>query len=781
MHQVFSTARRPVRTTPWPLLAGPTPKRLPSASGVRRLLTLMTYSLMMGLTMLNASTAFADDKSAESLKFFQELAETRSYSLGSPMRASATPDGKAVLFLQSDPKAPVLRLYSMDVASGQITELISPEAILKGTQEQLSPEELARRERMRMSLRGFTSYRLTPDGNAVLVTLSGKLYLVNRADKHITALPGEDWADPQISPDGTKVAAVSGNEVHVIEISTGKSHSVTQGATETLSHGLAEFVAQEEMSRFRGFWWSPDSTQLAFQETDESDVELLYIPDLARPEQPPQAHRYPRAGKTNARVRLGVVSVNGGSPTWIDWDTRAYPYLAKVLWEVKAAPLTILVQNREQQEQKLLAVNTTTGSTQVLLTEQDSAWLNIEDSELPHWMADGKSFLWASERRGAWALELRDNAGKLMKDVSDPAIGFRSLVHVDEKAGQAYLMASPDPVRNHVYRLNLKSGKAEALTLADGYHSAGFSKNGQVYIHSASLMDNTVTVEVCDTKGKVLHALPSKAVNPPSAPNLELTKVKVDEKRSMDVAIVRPRDFKSGQKYPVLLEVYAGPGTKTVMAIPRMFLKSQWLADHGYVVVHIDGRGTPGHGREWERAIRGNLIDVALQDQVDGLTALARQVPELDLSRVAVTGWSFGGYFTAMALLKRPDIFKVGVSGAPVTDWQDYDTHYTERYLGLPDKNPEAYSVSSALTFADKLSRPMLLIHGLADDNVYFVHTLKLANALFNAGKPYDLITLPGTHMLYEPRQTLMLWSRVVDYMNRALGLPVVYGAAGIQ
>jgi len=221
-----------------------------------------------------------------------------------------------------------------------------------------------------------------------------------------------------------------------------------------------------------------------------------------------------------------------------------------------------------------------------------------------------------------------------------------------------------------------------------------------------------------------------------------------------------------------VLDVYAGPGVKVVRALSRAHLREQWMADHGYIVVSLDGRGTPGYGREWERAIRGNLIDVALEDQVAGLKALGAKYPELDLSRVGVTGWSFGGYFTVMAVLRRPDLFRCGVAGAPVTDWLDYDTHYTERYMGLPSANPEGYRNASALTYAAKLERPLLLIHGMTDDNVYFTHTFKLADALYRAGKRYDLMPLPGTHLISDPLLTLRLYSRIIDYFGEHLPDP---------
>ena len=278
------------------------------------------------------------------------------------------------------------------------------------------------------------------------------------------------------------------------------------------------------------------------------------------------------------------------------------------------------------------------------------------------------------------------------------------------------------------------------------------------------LFDGRFGVDVLTTDGKALGQLKVTAETPPHLPTTELTQAK--SVPLFDAAITRPRSFQDGKKYPVILQVYAGPTAKTVNAIIRGYLPDQWMADQGFIVVRVDGRGTPWKGRDWERVIKGNFIDIALNDQVAGLQALAAQYPEIDLSRVGVTGWSFGGYFSAMAAIRRPDIFCAGVAGAPVVTWENYDTHYTERYLGTPQANPEAYRVSNVTTYATELRRPLLLIHGLTDDNVYFQHTLQLADALFMAGKSYELLPQLGTHMIADPRVKLRQQQRIIEFFN---------------
>jgi len=281
-------------------------------------------------------------------------------------------------------------------------------------------------------------------------------------------------------------------------------------------------------------------------------------------------------------------------------------------------------------------------------------------------------------------------------------------------------------------------------------------------------MDGKISWDVCEAAGKVACSLPSVAEQPPNLPRLEFARA--NGEREYEGFIIRPRNFQKGVKYPVLLEVYAGPHYQEVRAQTRKYLVSQWYADHGFIVVGFDGRGTPGRGRDWERAIRGNFIDVALNDQIDALQAAGKMVPEMDLSRVGVSGWSFGGFFSAMAVIRRPDVFKAGVAGAPVVTWENYDTTYTERYLGLPQENPEAYKVSNVLTYADGLKRPLLIVHGATDDNVYFQHSVQLADALYRAGKSFEFLPLLGTHMISDPMSRLRREVRVAEFFDHNLG-----------
>lgn len=706
------------------------------------------------------------------LKYFRDLAETRNYTLGRPVSPKITPDGSSVIFLRAAPRSPVLRLYELDIATGRERELLTPEKILGSGEEQLTAEEKARRERQRQSLRGFTSFQISKDGRQLLVPLSGKLYVVHRGDLGVTALPGQNWIDPRFSPDGKFVAGVRERDLHVVDLATQSSRSVTLGATDTISHGTSEFVAQEEMSRNEGYWWSPDSATLLYQETDESEVETRYIANALHPEEKPASFAYPKAGSPNAKVRLGLVARGGGPTRWVKWDAAKYPYLARVTWEQAAAPLTLLVQNREQTEQCLLAVNLATGATTELLKETDSAWLNLDPAwpgavnEIPPpiWLADGSAFIWSTESGGTWQVEMRDATGQRVRGITPFNFLYRGILAVDEKDRSVLVRGSLDSREVQLWRFPLLGGNGTQLTQGRGIHDAVcFPSTGKM-VHTFDLFDGRYGAEVLSTDGNTIARLNVTAEPVAQLPTTELTQTK--SLPAFDAAITRPRNFQAGNKYPVILQVYAGPGVKTVNATIRSYLPDQWVADQGYIVVRIDGRGTPWKGRDWERVIKGNFIDTALNDQVAGLQALAAQVPELDLSRVGVTGWSFGGYFSAMATIRRPDVFRAGVAGAPVITWENYDTHYTERYLGLPQTAPNAYKASNVTTYVNELRRPLMLVHGLTDDNVYFQHTLQLADALFMAGKPYDLLPMLGTHMVSDPLVKLRQQQRIIDYFN---------------
>jgi dipeptidyl-peptidase-4 len=702
--------------------------------------------------------------------FLRAFAETRGFLLGRPTAIRPTPDGAAVLFLRSPPRQPTLALYEMSVSTGEVRELVTPAQLLGGAEEQLSVAEKARRERMRIVDRGFTSYGLSEDGRLVLLPLSGRVYVYDRAGPHAGRVRkvGEPGViDPRFSPDGRQVAYVRGQDLHVADVESGKERRLTKGGSETRTHGLAEFVAQEEMDRFEGYFWSADSKTLAYTDVDVSGLERFTIADPAKPEQPANTFPYPRAGQANAKVRLGLIPATGGATTWVKWDSERYPYLARVIWKEKKAPLTLVVQTRDQREVAILSVDVRTGATKPLHVEKDEAWVEL-DTDLPRWLPDGSVFLIASERSGERALELHKADGTLDR-VLWPK-GFHALVHVSEDSKRGLLLAS-NPISTWLVGIDFETGKTEPLSPSPGEHFVVVSKNGAVVVDTRTTITSFAESTVYRTDvnpWKKVGVLPSVAEAPPFRTKVELTTTDKTP-AGFHAAIIRPRGFQPGRKYPVVVNVYGGPTSLMVRSDERQYLLPQWIADHGVIVVAIDNRGTDRRGRAWSRAIKGSFGKIPLDDQVTALQALGARYPELDLSRVGIFGWSFGGYMSALAVLRRPDIFRAAVAGAPVVDWRDYDTHYTERYLDLPQANKAGYDESSLITYAPNLQRPLLLVHGTGDDNVYFFHSLKLADALFRAGRPFEFLPLSVTHQVPEAVVRERLWQRTVDFLLKNL------------
>jgi dipeptidyl-peptidase-4 len=697
--------------------------------------------------------------------FLRAFAETRGFLLGRPTAIKPTPDGSAVLFLRSGPRQPTLALYEFSVASGQTRELVTPARLLGGAEEKLSVEEKARRERMRIVDRGFTSFGLSEDGRLVLLPLSGRVYVYDRAGAQagrVRRVGQEGVIDPRFSPDGTKVAYVRGQDLYVADIESGRERRLTRGGSEDLTHGLAEFVAQEEMDRFEGFFWSPDSRSIAYTEVDQRGVERFTIADPARPGQPANRFAYPRAGQANAKVRLGVVPAMGGATVWVRWDANRYPYLARVIWKEKKAPLSLLVESRDQRETALLTAEPRTGATRVVHVEKDDAWVEL-DRDLPRWLPDGSGWLMASERSGQRALELHHADGSLDRVIWRE--DFQGLPYLAEDGRTAFLTVGSAIAANLV-PVNLASDGHGAAFSDQADHNVVVSKNGAVVVDTSTgghALPETTVYLTDGAPWKKLGVLPSVAEAPPFRVNLELTKV--EGQRSYNAAVIRPHAFDPRRRYPVIVSVYGGPTSLMVRSDERYYLMAQWIADHGAVVVSIDNRGTERRDRAWSRAIKGSFGKIPLDDQVDGLRALGARYRELDLSRVGIYGWSFGGYMSALAVLRRPDVFRAAVAGAPVVDWRDYDTHYTERYLDQPQVNAAGYDESSLLTYAAKLDRPLLLVHGTADDNVYFFHSLKLADALFRAGRPFEFLPLSTTHQIADAAIRERLWQRTVDFL----------------
>jgi dipeptidyl-peptidase-4 len=702
-----------------------------------------------------ASRRAITEMKADELPMLAKMAMTRGFTAGRAQGPRLLSDGSAVVYLRpGGAMKPEQGLYILDFKTGETREVITPEQVLKGADEQLSAEEKARRERMRQNrVRGIAAFQLASDDRRVLLSLSGRVFVVGLDGKVVVEVAGADDQgqtpiDARFSPDGKHVAFVRGGALWVVAASGGKARQVTSGSKGTVVQAQAEYIAQEELDRFRGYWWSPDSKWLAFQEYDEARVQTLVPQDPANPfaEAPPR--RYPRPGTPNVDSSVGIVAATGGKVTWLTWDRNKWEYLVNVIWD-EGGPLSVLLLSRDQRDAALLAADVRTGKTTTLVAEHDDAWVAPSS---PEWLADGSGFLWRSEA-GGWAqLELRAPDGSLVRTLTPPELGFRSVLYVDRSAGSVIVAGAAEPVDAEVYEVPLAGGAPKLISEVGVVTRLSFATGARVAMRTRFTERQDFRDDVIRGDGSVVASLPEPFERAPADPAPIVRKV--GDGRGLWTSTIRPTDFDPTQKYPVVVQVYGGPGVLVVSRNRNAYRSQKWLADHGVFVVQVDGRGTPGRGRDWERAIKGKFAEVPLEDQVTGLLALAKLEPAMDMSRVAISGWSFGGYMAALAVMRRPDIYRAGIAGAPVADWLDYDTCYTERYLGVPElgKDTTVYEQNGLLAYAKDLTRPLLIIHGTADDNVHFSNALELGDALFLAGRPFELVPLAGeTHSPRRP------------------------------
>jgi len=690
----------------------------------------------------------------------RQYARTQRFALGVPHAFTVAPDGSRVAFLRSRSGTdPGNCLWVRDVDTGAEHVVADPELILGGAAEDLPPEERARRERVRQAGSGVVAYATDDEARLAAFALSGRLFVADLTGGDVRELPAPGPViDPRPDPGGSMVGYVSGGAMRVIAADGSGDRALAEPDGPDVTFGLAEFVAAEEMSRTRGFWWSPGGQHLLVARVDTSPVTRWYIPDPANPDRPPAEIRYPVAGTANAGVTVIRVGLDGGRRP-VPWDTAAFPYLTSVHWS-SHGPALLQVQTRDQQEMRVLTV-AGDGSTATAATDTDPDWVDIVPGT-PAWTADGR-LVRVVARDGAYRLMIGDQPAT---PAGAGALHVRAVLDVD--ADVLFTATGPDPTQVHVYTAG--SGGVTQVSAEPGLHTAARSP-GALVVSSVSLDRPGPEVRI-RRGGQDAGEIGSCAETPVLTP--EVTLLTAGE-YDLRCALVLPRGHRpgSGPPLPVLLDPYGGPAAQRVVAAQNAYLVSQWFADQGFAVLIIDGRGTPGRGPDWDRLIHYHQSTPNIEDQMDGLEAVAASHPDLDTSRVAIRGWSHGGYLAALAVLRRPDVFHAAVAGAPVTDERLYDTHYTERYEGLPDEHPEAYEHDSLIADAPKLRRPLMLIHGLADDNVTVAHTLRLSSALLAAGRPHTVLPLSGvTHAARQEEVAENLLLLQADFIKRALGLP---------
>ena len=691
--------------------------------------------------------------------FPRQQARTRRFSLGAPRTFTVAAGGARVLFLRSaSGEDPLTALWILDVASGEERCAADPRDLADGGSFSDAPaEERARRERSREQADGIVAYTADRDGRRAAFALAGQLWLADVDAGTCRKLPARGPVfDPRIDPSGETVAYCSGATLRLVDVEGGDDRLSAGEDDPDVTWGQAEFVAAEEMGRSRGHWWSPGGSSLLVARVDVGPVGTWWIADPVHPDSPPTPHRYPAAGTADAIVNLFHINLDG-TRSEVTWDRDRFPYLVSVTWGTGGPPL-LVVEARDHHVTQVLVVDLATGTTQTLVEDRDPAWVS-HPAGVPAWLDDGR-LVWSTVSDDTYRLLI---GGEV---VTPAGMQLREVVGV---GNDVVFAASSDPTETELWRW---SDGAPLERLTAGGVATGVA-GGSTLAFAAHRLDAPTRWWVRTPEGPD-REIPSHASEPLVTPTVQLLEI---GPRRLRVGVLLPADHQAGRPLPVIMSPYGGPGMARVTAARSQWLESQWLADRGFAVVVADGRGTPGRGPAWERSIRGDFATAALEDQVAALEGAAAVVADLDVTRVGIRGWSFGGYLAALAVLRRPDVFSVAVAGAPVTEWRLYDTFYTERFLDHPDTDPEAYARSSLLDMAAGLERPLLIVHGLVDDNVVVAHTLRLSQRLLEAGRPHSVLPLSGvTHMASQQEVAEHLLELQVEFLVRHLGplAPVV-------
>ncbi|HEX3925082.1 MAG TPA: prolyl oligopeptidase family serine peptidase [Streptosporangiaceae bacterium] len=693
------------------------------------------------------------------ISFPRQQARTIGYSLGVPHAFQISPDGRRIAFLRAPSGTDRSTcLWVRDGADGTERMVVDPRALLSGGEEHLSGEERARRERSRQAAAGVVSFAVDAEVTIAAFALSGRLFvadLTGDADQdggvRMLATPAP-VIDPHPDPTGTHVAYVAAGALRVVAADGSADRALASPEAENVTYGLAEFVAAEEMDRARGFWWSPEGQQLLVARVDTSPVTRFYLADPANPERPPAVVAYPVAGTANADVSVVLAGLDG-AVTPVAWDSAAAPYLTTVHWS-PGGPALLQVVSRDQRTLRVLAVSAD-GATEVICEDTDPDWVDVVPGS-PAWTPCGQ-LIRVRAHDGGYRVFVGD------KPVTPAGLNVGEILDAGDDI--LFTAAEDDPTQQHVYAGGL--GGTARLTTEPGRHRA--VRQGEVLVTSSSSMDWSGPRVRLWRDGEPADEIPSLADTPVLTPEVTFLTAGPHQIRC---ALLLPRGHQPGSaRLPVLCDPYGGPAAQRVVSARSAYLTSQWFADQGFAVLIADGRGTPGRGPDWDRLVHYDEATPNLEDQVAALEAAAGAHSDLDLSRVGIRGWSHGGYLAALAVLRRPDVFHAAVAGAPVTDQALYDTFYTERYLGHPDQHPEVYEHNSIIADAPRLERPLMLIHGLADDNVVVAHTLRLSSALLAAGRPHTVLPLSGvTHMARQEDVAENLLLLQVDFLRNALG-----------
>ena len=709
---------------------------------------------------------------------------------GSSLRqVKLSPAGDRVTFIQGrEDDRSLMDLWEYDIEDGTSRILVKADDVMPDEGE-LSAEEQARRERARIAdLRGIVDYQWSSDGRFLIFPLGGNIFILDLAQtpstvQQITNSEAFD-TDPQISPDGEFVAFVRNQNLWVAQIATQLAKPLTVDGGGVIKNGMAEFIAQEEMGRDTGFWWSPNSDAIAFLRVDESPIAVTQRYEVNADQIEMVEQRYPYAGTDNVTYQLGIVNVDWNSvdpeTTWIDLGSETDIYIPRVNWFPDGQRLSYQHQTRDQQTLRLISYDLDTENQTTLITEISPTWINLHDDLF--FLSDGSGLIWSSERTGYNHLYLYEFATQQLRLLTQGPWAVDSLVGVDEELGLVYFTAAyPDPTEKQLLRTSVVTQSPEVVTQISkrqGWHDIVMDRQAKVYVDRYSNVNQPPQLSLHRVDGERLAWLVANQIDEahPYWPYRdqhrggEFGVLIGPDAQQLHYRLITPPDFDPESKYPVFVHVYGGPTSRLATnQWSRRALIDQYMAQRGYLVFTLDNRGIVRQGKDFQDAAYQRLGQIEMMDQMVGVDWLRSQ-RFVDPERIGIFGWSYGGYMALMAVSQYPGEFAAAVAVAPVTDWRLYDTHYTERYMGMPDTDTAVYDQGNVLTYAHQISDPLLLIHGMADDNVLFTHSTMLMQLLQDQAIDFELMTYPGEkHAISGTGQRLHVYRTLTSFFDRYL------------
>lgn len=757
---------------------------------MRIAVVLITCVALLGTSFSPSAAA----QSAATIEAVEALSIERIFSApnlttSAPQQIKFSPSGTHVSYLAGSAEHPnVLDLWLYDVRENQHQRIVKA-ADLTDPNQKLSVEEQARRERLRVRSSGIVDYYWAPDSTAILFPVNGQLYLFDRATKQAKKLTDDNVfaTDIRFSPQGTYISFVHDYNLFVIDRATNKTHQLTQRSQANEQFATAEFVAQEEMKRMTGYWWSPDETHLAVTRIDLSPVDVQRRVDVHADRSELVEQRYPAAGTANVDIDLGLMqlpnfeaeTVQKPEVKWLGLE-KNHPagYLARVNWLPDSKSISYQWQNRAQNRLTLYRQQLTEKAPEAMIEETSTSWINLNDDL--YFLNDSRYFIWASERSGFKHLYLYRTDGSLIRQLTSGDWMVDSLSHVDEITGVVYFTGrKQSPLERHLYRVNLNTttpGQPSQLSTRAGMHQVVFASDGRSYIDYFSSARQPPQVSLHGPTGQRITWLHENRLDQqhPLSPYLatwsfpEFGHINAADGQRLYYQINKPAQIADNQNHPAVVLVYGGPRAQRVTNSWGDYF-TQYLVQQGYVVFKLDNRGSGNRGRQFETGIYRQLSMLEVDDQKLGAQWLAQQ-PYVNANQIGVFGHSYGGYMALHLIMRAPELFSAAVAGAPVTDWALYDTHYTERYMGTPQDNPEGYQQANVLSYADALEQPLLIYHGMADDNVLFSHTALLTHRLQQSMLPFEMMAYPGkAHGIRGREASIHRYSMIAEFFSRHL------------